>query len=180
MALKENKNNYSIDDNNKSIKYADNVNELFNKDGSKQFSKTLAIDDLEKNININSKTVMNNSKRRKSSHSSIHCMDVEQNKITSRTESNKLTEENILKDSNIVSSLKNKIKDLNIELNKLRNDSNVQNYNILEMNYKLKNKEINALKQENNFFRFNLEERKRNLGQKLKKGKAHNNKNKYI
>ena len=30
--------NYSIDDNNKSIKYTDNVVELFNKDGSKQFS----------------------------------------------------------------------------------------------------------------------------------------------
>ena len=48
------------------------------------------------------------------------------------------------------------------------------------MNYKLKNKEINALKQENNFFRFNLEERKRNLGQKFKKGKTQDNKNKYI
>ena len=180
MSLNDNKNNYSIDDNNKSIKYNDNVVELFNKDGSKQFSKTLALDDLDKNININSNSIMNNSKKRKSTHSSINCIDVDQNKITSRIDSNQLTEENLLKDSNIVSSLKNKIKDLNNELNKLRNDSNVQNYNILEMNYKLKNKEINALKQENNFFRFNLEERKRNLGQKFKKGKTQDNKNKYI
>ena len=83
--------------------------------------------------------------RRQSSHSSIVCIDKDQNKINNN-ESNKFTEENIFKDSNIVFSLKNKIKELN--------DSNVQKYNILEMNYKLKNKEINELKQENNFFRF--------------------------
>ena len=178
MALKENKNNYSIDDYNKSIKDIGNANDLFNKDETRHFSKTLTINDIEKNNNMNSDI---NTKRRKSSHSSINCIDTNPNKKGSNTESNKITEENIFRDSNIVFSLKNKIKDLNNELNKLRNDSNVQNYNILEMNYKLKNKEINELKQENNFFRFNLEEKKRNLGKKLKKGKDfNNNKNKYI
>jgi hypothetical protein len=121
----------------------------------------------------------NQIKRRQSSHSSIVCIDKKENGNIINTESNKVIEENILKDSNIVSSLKNKIKELNNELNKLRNDSNVQNYNILEMNYKLKNKEINELKQENNFFRFNLEEQKRNMGtQRLKKNKLSPNKTK--
>lgn len=67
-------------------------------------------------------------------------------------------------ENNVVIALKRKIKELNTELNKLRNDSNVQNYNILEMNYKLKNKELVELKQENNYFRFQLEEKKNRKG----------------
>lgn len=67
-------------------------------------------------------------------------------------------------ENNVVIALKRKIKELNTQLNKLRNDSNVQNYNILEMNYKLKNKELVELKQENNYFRFQLEEKKNRKG----------------
>ena len=185
MSLKENKNNYSRDDNNynRSIKDNDKANELFNQNESNKYFKPLVLNDVEKNddeLNDIKDNSNENSKRRKSTHSIIS-MDNEINKKLSKTESNKTTEENIFKDTNIVFSLKNKIKDLNNELNKLRNESNVQNYNILEMNYKKKNKEINALKQENNFFRFHLEERKRNLGnQKSKKNKCIDNKNKYI
>ena len=57
-----------------------------------------------------------------------------------------------------VKSLKKKVRELSIEINKLRNDSNVQNYNILELNYKQKSKELTELKQENNFIRFQLED----------------------
>ena len=57
-----------------------------------------------------------------------------------------------------VKSLQKKLNELNIEINKLRNDSNVQNYNILQLNYKQKSKELTELKQENNFIRFQLED----------------------
>ena len=57
-------------------------------------------------------------------------------------------------DKATVKSLKKKLNELNGEINKLRNDSNVQNYNILELNYKQKSKELTELKQENNFIRF--------------------------
>ncbi len=55
-------------------------------------------------------------------------------------------------------SLSKRINELKGEINKLRNDSNVQNYNILELNYKQKSKELTELKQENNFIRFQLED----------------------
>ena len=61
-------------------------------------------------------------------------------------------------DKATVKSLKKKLNELNGEINKLRNDSNVQNYNILELNYKQKSKELTELKQENNFIRFQLED----------------------
>ena len=156
-----------------------NENET-NKDKIEDILKANNINNIDISDNLDNNNNSNNQiKRRQSSHSSIICIDKDQNKNINNTESNKVTEENIFKDSNIVSSLKNKIKELNNELNKLRNDSNVQNYNILEMNYKLKNKEINELKQENNFFRFNLEEQKRNMGtQRLKKNKLSPNKTK--
>ena len=70
-----------------------------------------------------------------------------------------------------VKSLKKKLNELNGEINKLRNDSNVQNYNILELNYKQKSKELTELKQENNFIRFQLE----NLIRKNKNNNAKNN-----
>ena len=164
------------------MSFIENMNNPNDNENSKNKNNNDILDNLEKN-NIILNEDMNNSNnqinRRKSSHSSIVCIDNNQNKKINNIESNKITEENIFKDSNIVSSLKNKIKDLNNELNKLRNNSNVQNYNILEMNYKLKNKEINELRQENNFFFFFLEEQKRNFGtQKLKKNKASPNKNK--
>ena len=47
---------------------------------------------------------------------------------------------------------------MNGEIYKLRNDSHLQNYNILESNYKQKSKELTELKQENNFMRFQLED----------------------
>ena len=99
----------------------------------------------------------------------IVCIDVDPKKKSLITESNpnqnlKENNNNNNTENNVVISLKKKIKELNTELNKLRNDSNVQNYNILEMNYKLKNKEIIELKQENNYFRFQLEEQKNRKG----------------
>ena len=60
-----------------------------------------------------------------------------------------------------VSSLKKKISELNTELKKLKNNSNVKNYNILELDYKLKTKEIIRLKQANNIYRFQINENKR-------------------
>ena len=57
-----------------------------------------------------------------------------------------------------VKTLKKKVRELSLEINKLRNNSNVQNYNILELNYKQKSKELTELKQENNFIRFQLED----------------------
>ena len=64
-----------------------------------------------------------------------------------------------------IKSLQKQVDDLNLEINKLRNDSNGQNYNILELNFKQKTKELTELKQENNFIRFQLEDlsRKKNL-----------------
>ena len=64
-----------------------------------------------------------------------------------------------------IRSLQKQVDDLNSEIYKLRNDSNVQNYNILELNFKQKTKELTELKQENNFIRFQLEDlsRKKNL-----------------
>ena len=57
-----------------------------------------------------------------------------------------------------VKNLKKKLRELYLEISKLRNDSNVQNYKILELNYKQKSKELTELKQENNFIRFQLED----------------------
>ena len=74
-------------------------------------------------------------------------------------------------DKATVKSLKKKLNELNGEIKKLRNDSNVQNYNILELNYKQKSKELTELKQENNFIRFQLED----LIRKNKNNNAKNN-----
>ena len=60
-----------------------------------------------------------------------------------------------------VCSLKKRIRELSSELNKLRNNSNVKNYNILELDYKLKTREITRLKQANNIYRFQINENKR-------------------
>ena len=70
-----------------------------------------------------------------------------------------------------VKILKKKLNELNGEINKLRNDANVQNYNILELNYKQKAKELTELKQENNFIRFQLEDilRKNSKNKSIKK-----------
>ena len=70
-----------------------------------------------------------------------------------------------------VKILKKKLSELNGEINKLRNDANVQNYNILELNYKQKAKELTELKQENNFIRFQLEDilRKNSKNKSVKK-----------
>ena len=62
------------------------------------------------------------------------------------------------KDKTVVKSLQKKLKELNNEISKLKKDSNVKNYNILENNYKQKSKEFTELKQENNFMRFQLED----------------------
>ena len=61
-------------------------------------------------------------------------------------------------EKNSVKTLKKKVKELNGEINKLKKDSNVKNYNILENNYKQKSKELTELKQENNYIKFQLED----------------------
>ena len=81
-------------------------------------------------------------------------------------------------DKATVKSLKKKLNELNGEIKKLRNDSNVQNYNILELNYKQKSKELTELKQENNFIRFQLEDmiRKNTKNNNVKNNNFLNNK----
>ena len=149
--------NIQKDINNPEIKELISLKGINNYTPEEELKKNLGMNDLENNFSPIIK------RKKSSSRSCITCID-NNKKIFYKTEINKGTEENFFRDNSMVNGLKNKIKDLNNELNKLRNNANVQNYNILEMNYKLKNKEINELKQENNFFRFNLEERKRNFG----------------
>ena len=57
-------------------------------------------------------------------------------------------------DKNSVKTLKKKVQELNGEINKLKKDSNVKNYNILKNNYNQKSKELTELKQENNYIKF--------------------------
>jgi TolA-binding protein len=88
---------------------------------------------------------------------------------------NKRKEISLLKNENIkqnptnelpvINQLKQQVNDLNSEVTKLRNDSNVKNYTKLENNYILNNKELTQLKQENNMIRFQLE----NLNRKKKR-----------
>lgn len=77
-------------------------------------------------------------------------------------------------DKATVKILKKKLNELNGEINKLKNDSNVQNYNILELNYKQKSKELTELKQENNFIRFQLEDLIRKNSRNKNKKKSAN------
>ena len=94
------------------MSFIENMNNKNDNENSKNKNNNDILDNLEKN-NIILNEDMNNSNnqinRRKSSHSSIVCIDNNQNKKINNIESNKITEENIFKDSNIVSSLKNKI-----------------------------------------------------------------------
>ena len=73
----------------------------------------------------------------------------------------------------VINKLKQQVTDLNSEVKKLRNDSNVKNYTKLENNYILNNKELTQLKQENNMIRFQLE----NLNRKKKNSTEKNNNN---
>ena len=73
----------------------------------------------------------------------------------------------------VINKLKQQVNDLNSEVKKLRNDSNVKNYTKLENNYILNNKELTQLKQENNMIRFQLE----NLNRKKKNSTEKNNNN---
>ena len=91
-------------------------------------------------------------KKRPISRENILCKDSNHNSYMTR--SNNLNND----ENNVVISLKKTIKDLNAELNKLRNESNLKN---LEMENQLKDKEIIKLKQENNFFRFQIEQNNR-------------------
>jgi len=105
--------------------------------------------------------------KKKSSRTNIVCIDIDPKKRDYNAQTiqvNNNSNNFDIMENNVVIALKRKIKELNTELNRLRNDSNVQNYNILEMNYKLKNKELVELKQENNYFRFQLEEKKNRKG----------------
>ena len=61
-------------------------------------------------------------------------------------------------DKNSVKTLKKRVKELNGEINKLKKETNVKNYNILERNYRQKSKELTELKQENNYMKFQLED----------------------
>ena len=77
------------------------------------------------------------------------------------SEEGKLSRTPYKNDKIMVKSLSKKSSDLNGESNILRNDSNFQKYNKLELNYKQKSKELTELKQENNYIRFQLEDLKR-------------------
>ena len=76
----------------------------------------------------------------------------------------------------VINKLKQQVNDLNSEVKKLRNDSNVKNYTKLENNYILNNKELTQLKQENNMIRFQLE----NLNRKKKNSTEKNNNNNFL
>ena len=108
-------------------------------------------------------------KKRPISRENIVCKDSFHNSYMTR--SNNLN----IDENNVVISLKEKIKELNTELDKYRNESNVKN---LEMENKLKDKEIMELKQENNFFRFQIEQNNRkekeNTNKIVKKDKIKN------
>ena len=75
-----------------------------------------------------------------------------------KTDEGKFSKTNYINDKENVKCLKKQISELNGEKIKLRYDSNLQNHNILELNYKQKSKELaTEFKQENNFMRFQLE-----------------------
>ena len=100
--------------------------------------------------------------RKKYSRSNIICLTNDEAKRKAELPPVHITTRGVENSSNAIICLKSKIKELNTELNKLRNDSNVKNYNILQMNYKLKDKEIIELRQKNNYYRFQLQEKSRN------------------
>ena len=57
-----------------------------------------------------------------------------------------------------INKLKKQVNDLNTELNKMRNDKDVENYKKLENNYMKKSKEMSQLKQDNNILLFQIED----------------------
>ena len=68
--------------------------------------------------------------------------------------------------SKYISTLKNQLNELNIELNKMRNDKDIENYQKLENEYLKKNKEMSQLKQDNNLLLFQLEDLTRKYKEK--------------
>ena len=57
-----------------------------------------------------------------------------------------------------INKLKKQVNDLNTELNKMRNDKDVEKYKKLENNFIKKNKEMTQLKQDNNMLLFQIED----------------------
>ena len=68
--------------------------------------------------------------------------------------------------SKYINNLKKQVNDLNTELNKMRNDKDVENYKILENNYLKKNKEMSQLIQDNNKLLFQIEDLSRKFKDK--------------
>ena len=79
-------------------------------------------------------------------------------------------------DKNTVKTLKKRVRELHGEINKLRKEKNVKNYNILETNYRQKSKELTELKQENNYIKFQLEDLMRKNQENNKKIKDYKTK----
>ena len=78
--------------------------------------------------------------------------------------------------SKYISTLKNQLNELNIELNKMRNDKDIENYQKLENEYLKKNKEMSQLKQDNNLLLFQLEDLTRKYKEKSLNKKNDKNK----
>ena len=75
------------------------------------------------------------------------------------------------------------MRELHGEINKLRKEKNVKNYNILETNYRQKSKELTELKQENNYIKFQLEDlirKNQENNKKIKDYKTKSNKPRSI
>ena len=72
-----------------------------------------------------------------------------------------------------IKSLRKQLSELNYELNKMRNDKDIENYKKLENHYIKKNKEMSQLKQDNNLLLFQIED----LNRKFKERNHNNNSN---
>ena len=75
-----------------------------------------------------------------------------------------------------IKSLRKQLSELNYELNRMRNDKDIENYKKLEDNYLKKNKEMSQLKQDNNLLLFQLEDLTRKYKEKSLNKKNDKNK----
>ena len=73
-------------------------------------------------------------------------------------EEGKLSKTPLKTEKSTVKIIKSKLSDINDEIIKLRKEKSIQNYNILELSNRQKQKEFTELRQENNYLRFQLED----------------------
>ena len=74
-----------------------------------------------------------------------------------------------------IRSLRKQLSELNYELNKMRNDKDIENYKKLEEHYIKKNKEMSQLKQDNNLLLFQIEDLNRKYKERNHKNNSHQN-----